>query len=70
MTLHLKFKPDQAERATLRPSRDAEFRLGLPVGQKIHSIQDGRRSVSIGNNTDETITARLRAGVNYFVTIV
>jgi alpha-L-fucosidase 2 len=70
LEIDLEWKNGKAERATLRPSRDAEFRLGLPVGQKIHSIQDGRRSVSIGNNTDETITARLRAGVNYFVTIV
>ncbi|HEY4381920.1 MAG TPA: glycoside hydrolase family 95 protein [Acidobacteriaceae bacterium] len=69
LEIDLEWKNGKAVRSTLRPSADMRIMLALPAGQKIVSIRDSRGSTSTTHNSDGTITASLKGGAKYLVTI-
>jgi alpha-L-fucosidase 2 len=67
LEIDLEWKDGRATKATLRASQDGEVRLAVPAGQKVVSIQNGRRFVPMVRNAEGTILASLKRGASYSV---
>jgi alpha-L-fucosidase 2 len=67
LEIDLEWKDGRATKATLRASQDGEVRLAVPAGQKVASLQNGRRFVPMVRNAEGTILASLKRGASYSV---
>ena len=67
LELDLEWKSGRATGATLRASQDGQILLAVPAGQKVASIQNGRRFVPMVRNAEGTILASLKRGASYSV---